>query len=122
MTTTSLASDGPPLRGWMRNVTLAPEAAGEPELTVLLSMRTSAPGLTVVSTVAVLSDRSGSVVPPDDAGASVAVLVTVPLPTFTVATSVTGGMAAPTACGPLRLQVTVPDAWAQVQPVPLADT
>ena len=84
-------------------------------------MRTSAPGSTVVLAVAVLSAVSGSTVAPT-AGDTVALLVTVPPLALTVATKVTAGMGAPTACGPGRVQVTTPALWPQVQPEPLAET
>ena len=122
VTTTPVAAAGPPLRGWIKKVTLLPAVAGTGEVTVFCAMRTSAPGSTVVSTVAVLLLLSGSAVPPTVAGASVAVLVTVPPLAVTVPTMVTGGMAAPTACGPARSQRTTPALWLHTQPEPLAET
>ena len=64
---------------------------------------------------------SGSATPPA-AGATVALLVTVPPAALTVPTTVTGGAVAPTANMPLRLQVTTPPAWLHSQPLPLAET
>ena len=51
-----------------------------------------------------------------------ALLVTVPPLALTVPTRLTGGMAAPTTCGPVREQVTTPAEWLQDQPLPLAET
>ena len=121
VTTALTAVAGPLLRGWIRNVTLLPAIAGVPDSTSFCAMRTSAPGTTVVSAVAVLSDVSGSAMPPT-AGSTVALLVIVPPAALTVPTTVTAGMAAPTACGPARLQVTTPAAWLQLQSDPDADT
>jgi hypothetical protein len=121
VTVTPLAVDGPALRGAMRKPTLLPATVGEPVVTTMPAISTSAPGITVVLTDAVLSLVSGSAVPPAS-GPTEALLVTVPLAAFTVATRVTGGMGAPTACGPLRVQLTTPALWPQVQPPPDADT
>ena len=121
VTVTLLAGAGPLLRGWIWKVTAAPAIAGELEVTLFWAMRTSAPGITVVLAVAVLSLASGSVTPPTAAAASVAVLVMVPLALLTCATMVMGAIA-PMACGPLRVQVTTPALWPQVQPAPLAET
>ena len=88
-------------------------------------MRTSAPGRTAVSAVAVLLLGTGSATsgsPLTTKGSSVALLVIVPPLAVTRATMLTGGIAAPTACGPGRVQVTTPAAWAQLQPPPLAET
>ena len=105
----------------MRKLTLVPATTGVLEITVFCAMRTSAPGSTVVFTVAVLSAVSGSATPPV-AGATVALLVTMPPLAFTVPTMVIAGAEAPTARVPLRLQVTTPVSWSQVQPLPLAET
>ena len=115
------AMAGPLLRGWMRKLTAAPAVAGKADVTVFCAMRTSAPGRTTVSIVAVLSLLSGSATPPA-AGATVALLVTLPPLALTVPTTVSAGIGAPTGCGPLRLQVTTPAACAQAHPLPAADT
>ena len=121
VTTALVAATGPLLRGWIWKLTLPPAVAGWAEVTVFCAMRTSAPALTCTLASAVLSLVSGSGTPPA-AGATVALLVMVPPTAVTVPTSVTGGIAAPTACGPGRLQLTTPAAWLQAQPLPAAET
>ena len=121
VTTASCAAAGPPLRGSIRNVTGLPAIAGVPEVTVFCAMRTSAPGTTIVSAVAVLSAVSGSATAPA-AGRTVALFVIVPPAALTVPTMVTAGAVAPTARPVVRLQVTTPAACEQLQPEPEADT
>ena len=120
VTTTLLATAGPPLRGVIVKVAFSPAMTGFGE-TLLLSMRTSAPGNTWVVAVAVLLLLSGSATAPT-AGLMVALLVTNPVDAMMRATMVTGGALAPTASGPLRVQVTTPAACEQLQPVPDAET
>ena len=120
VTTAFSAAAGPLLRGWIRKVTSLPAVAGVPEVTSFWAIRTSAPGTTMVSTVAVLSTVSGSATPPA-AGSTVALLVIVPPAALTLPTRVTGGMTPATGCGPARLQVTTPAAWLQLQPEPVAE-
>jgi hypothetical protein len=120
VTTTVLAIAGPPLRGVIVKVAFSPAMTGLGD-TALLSMRTSAPGSTVVVAVAVLLLLSGSAVAPA-AGLRVALLVTNPVEASMRATMVIGGALAPTAKEPVRLQVTKPTTWEQLHPVPEADT
>ena len=121
VTTTLLATAGPLLRGWIWKLTMAPAVAGWAEVTIFWAMRTSAPATTTTLATAVLSLLSGSGTPPA-AGATVALLVTVPPAALTVPINVTGGIGAPIAWLPGRLQVTTPAAWLQAQPLPVAET
>ena len=120
VTTAFTAVAGPPLRGCNWNVTLLPAMAGTAEATTLV-MLASAPGVTVVSTVAVLLVVSGSAVPPE-AGATLALLVTVPPAAVTRPTIVSAGSVLPAACVPACVQVTVPALCEQLQPLPPAET
>ena len=119
VTTAFVAADGPPLRGWIWKVTLLPAVAGWVDVTDFCAMRTSAPGITGVSTVATLLLGTGSSTPPA-AGSTEALLVMVPPAAVTRPVMVTAGADAPTARGPGRVQVTTPLAWLQVQPEPEA--
>src|SRR5690349_3899788 len=118
------AAAGPPLRAWIRKVTLLPAVAGSPEVTVFCRIDTSAPGTTPVVAVAVLLLVSGSAVPPT-AGATLATLVMLPPEAATVPVMLSGGSVAPTACRPACVQETVLPAPApalvQFQPLPPAD-
>ena len=114
------AAAGPPLRGRSANVTLLPAMAGTAEPTALV-MLASAPGVTVVLTVAVVLVVSGSAVPPL-AGATVALLVSVPPAAVTLPTIVSAGIGAPGACVPPCVQVTRPPDCEQLQPPPDAET
>ncbi|MDH4392255.1 MAG: hypothetical protein QE285_12645 [Aquabacterium sp.] len=119
VTTAFTAAEGPSLRGWIWKLTLLPAVAGCVEVTDFCAIRTSAPGMTGVSTVATLLLGTGSSTPPV-AGSTDAVLVMVPPAAVTRPVMVTGGADAPTASVPARLQVTTPALWPQAQPVPVA--
>ena len=91
-------------------------------MTVFCAMRTSAPAVMVVLTVAVLLLVSGSAVPPTAAGATVALLVIVPPDALTWPTRVSAGIATLAGCGPPCVQVTTLPATEQFHPVPADET